>query len=415
MAAELGQTSDPKALVPGDVGAVAGTMWAMRSYGDSLHEAGTGLARIDTEQGWRGKAADQFRSHFEGEPGRWLEAGDCFHDAADALDAYASTLQWAQREAGEAIRLWNEGESATAKARADHAQAVQQAEQEAANKTAQGVPTTPTNIPFTDTGEASREAARHRLENARRQLANDGDTAERKVDAARDKAPEKPGFWSHVGDFFSDVGDGLVNMGVDVVNGLASFGNAMLHHPGDTALLVGGIALTVVSAGGEGLGVALDATGVGAVAGVPLNVVSAAGIAAGATMTAAATGDLIQHAATDDQTSPLDEVGGDEPTSTGGRTGTRTDNIKEHLTDRDLDAARRELNGEVVARKPNGTPWDHVTEVREAQRGLVNRINWLKRQLGDSRLSDADRAAAQSELSEASRLLDYSEGFVPRG
>uniref|UniRef100_UPI002455AA06 polymorphic toxin type 28 domain-containing protein n=1 Tax=Nocardia brasiliensis TaxID=37326 RepID=UPI002455AA06 len=45
---------------------------------------------------------------------------------------------------------------------------------------------------------------------------------------------------------------------------------------------------------------------------------------------------------------------------------------KEHLTERDLDAARRELNGEVVARKPDGTPWYHVREVRDAQNGLVN-------------------------------------------
>ncbi|TCO62994.1 polymorphic toxin type 28 domain-containing protein [Actinocrispum wychmicini] len=88
--------------------------------------------------------------------------------------------------------------------------------------------------------------------------------------------------------------------------------------------------------------------------------------------------------------------------------------MKEHLTERDLDAAKRELNGEVVARKPDGTPWDHVDEVRNAQRGLVNRINQLKRQLGDSRLSDADRATAQEELSEASRLLDHSEQYVPR-
>jgi hypothetical protein len=68
----------------------------------------------------------------------------------------------------------------------------------------------------------------------------------------------------------------------------------------------------------------------------------------------------------------------------------------------------------VVARKPNGEPWDHVDEVRNAQRGLVNRIEQLKRQIADSRISDAERADLQSELSEASRLLDHSEGFVPR-
>ncbi|WP_084145018.1 putative T7SS-secreted protein [Amycolatopsis jejuensis] len=94
---------------------------------------------------------------------------------------------------------------------------------------------------------------------------------------------------------------------------------------------------------------------------------------------------------------------------------TKTDRLKEHLTDKDLDGARRELNGEVVARKADGTPWDHVTEVREAQNGLVNQINRLKRQLGDSRLSPEDRPAIKAELSEASRLLDYSEQWVPRG
>ncbi|GAA3754608.1 Flp pilus assembly pilin Flp [Spinactinospora alkalitolerans] len=92
---------------------------------------------------------------------------------------------------------------------------------------------------------------------------------------------------------------------------------------------------------------------------------------------------------------------------------TKTDRIKEHLTERDLDAARRELDGEVVARKPDGTPWDHVNEVREAQQGLRNRIQQIQRRLGDSRVTDAERTELEEELSEASRLLDHSEGFVP--
>jgi uncharacterized protein YukE len=402
--ADLGQTNDPKALVPGDVGAVTSTVWSMRSYGDTLHEAGEGLAKIDTQEGWSGQAAEQFRSRFHGQPGTWLEAGDCFHNAANALDSYATTLQWAQGEAKAAIDLWNEGQTATSNAKADHDRAVTQAQQDG----------TDTNIPFNDPGEAKREAARQKLNNARTQLKSAGDTAEHTVDAGRDKAPEKPGFWSKVGDFFGDVGEGIKNVGVDTVNGLASFGNAMLHHPGDVAALVGGAALTTISAAGDGLGVALDATGVGAVAGVPLNAVSTAGVVAGAGITAAATGDLLQHAMSDDQTSPL-QKGGEQPSGTGGKSGTKTDRLKEHLTEKDLDAARRELDGEVVARKGDGTPWDHVDEVQNAQRGLVNRIGQLKRQLGDSRISDADRATLQSELSEASRLLDHSEQFVPRG
>lgn len=44
----------------------------------------------------------------------------------------------------------------------------------------------------------------------------------------------------------------------------------------------------------------------------------------------------------------------------------------------------------------------------------MNRIERLKRQLKDSRTADADKPALEAELSAASRLLDHSEGFVPR-
>ncbi|TCO60983.1 hypothetical protein [Actinocrispum wychmicini] len=54
-----------------------------------------------------------------------------------------------------------------------------------------------------------------------------------------------------------------------------------------------GVAEMVVGAGGEVGGVALDATGVGAVAGVPLNIASAAVIAQGAVSTAAGAGTLM--------------------------------------------------------------------------------------------------------------------------
>lgn len=318
-----------------------------------------------------------------------------------------------QQQAGEAIQLWNQAQAVTTQATADHARAVAQAEQDAAAKTASGVPTAPATIPFQDPGEPQRQTARQQLDRARAQLKSAGDTANRTVGQARDKAPERPGFWSQVGDFFSDVGTELEHAGIAAVNSVASLGNAAVNHPGDVLAAAGGLAVTAISGAGEGLGIALDATGIGAVAGVPLNVVSAAGVVAGAGMTVATAGDLIHHAATDDRVSPANSSS--EPSGTPGKAGTKTDRLKEHLTDKDLDAARRELNGEVVATKSTGQPWDHVDEVQNAQRGLVNRINQLKRQLGDSRITDADRSALGSELSEASRLLDYSEQFVPRG
>lgn len=411
--AELGQTDDPKALVPGDVGTVADTMWNLRTYGDALHEAGAGLSVIDTTEGWSGTAADAFHKIFHGQPGKWTTAGDCFHDAANALDQYDNTLRWAQQQASDAIALWNQGQAATAQAKAAHAQAVAHARQESAA----GGPTALIDIPFVDPGEAKRQAARELLQRARDQLDRAGDTAAAAVGQARDKAPPKPGFWSRLGSDISGMAEsafhGLEDVGATVVNGVASFGNAVINDPGDVAGAIAGVGLTAISSAGEAGGFALDATGVGAVAGVPLNVVSAAGVVAGSGMTAAAVGDLTQHALTDDQVSPMkvDSGGGggsDEPGPT------KTDRLKEHLSDRDLDAARRELDGEVVATKSDGTPWDHVDEVRNAQRGLVNRISQIKRQLGDSRIPDVDRSALNDELSQASKLLDHSEQFVPR-
>jgi hypothetical protein len=63
--------------------------------------------------------------------------------------------------------------------------------------------------------------------------------------------------------------------------------------------------LMVLGAGGEVGGVALDATGAGAVIGVPANVVSAGVIATGGAMAAAGTGDLMMHMSSDDSVSPM--------------------------------------------------------------------------------------------------------------
>lgn len=173
---------------------------------------------------------------------------------------------------------WAAGQAATEQATAQHRQAEQQAG---------------TSLPFTDPGEAGRQAARGLLDNARHQLGSAGDSAAGTVGAARDKAPKKPGFWSKVGDFFEDVGAGLANAGGQVVNGLASFGNAMIHHPGDTAAMAGGVGLMLLGAAGDVGGGALDVTLAGAVVGVPLNVVSTGAILAGGGMVAAGAGDRV--------------------------------------------------------------------------------------------------------------------------
>jgi type VII secretion system ESX-1 substrate len=307
MAKDLGETQDPRELVPGDAGSVAATAQALRTRGDALLEAGSGLRRIDTSEGWSGAAADAFRARFRGQPGSWLEAGDCLHTAAETLINYSGTLTWAQQQAAMAIAHWDAAGSATDLATTQHRRAEQQA----------GRP-----LPFDDPGAAGRLAARELLGRARQQLDAAGDDAADRVDRAADKAPAKPGFWSRAGDFFADAGAGLANAGGHVLNGLASLGNAMLHHPGDVATAAGGAALIVLGAAGDVGGGLLDLTGVGALVGVPVNIVSTAAVVTGGGLVAAAGGDLMMNAANEDGVSPArtDHTGSDaeegyEPTA----------------------------------------------------------------------------------------------------
>jgi hypothetical protein len=275
--AELGQTDNPVALLPGNPPAIVATVASMRAYGDALHLAGAGLARIDTADGWSGPAADAFRAAFTGQPARWTEAGDAFHTAADGLEDYHRVLVWAQEQAAAAIAQYSRGNAATAAAQS-------QAD---------------------DPGEADRHAAQATLADARARVASAGNEVAGPIAAARDKAPRKPGFWDKVGDFFEDVGADLENGGARVVNGLASIGNAVIHHPGDVATMAAGVGLTILAGGADAGGVALDGTGVGAIAGVPINVVATAAVIAGGGLALTAGGDLMMHAASDDSVSPL--------------------------------------------------------------------------------------------------------------
>jgi hypothetical protein len=172
--AELGQSDDPQQLVPGDAGAIATTARSLRGRGDELTLAGHGLQRIDTTDGWSGPAADAFRAKFQDQPGSWIEAGECFHQAADALDSYGRTLTWAQSEAAAAATDWHNAQMATRTAEADYTRYQQAGGTE----------------PFTDPGAPGRAAAQKRLSDARGRLATAGDTAATTVGTGRDKAPK---------------------------------------------------------------------------------------------------------------------------------------------------------------------------------------------------------------------------------
>ena len=286
--AELGDTSDPSELIPGNPAVVKATATALRSRADALEQAGVGLKKIGTVDGWAGPAGDAFRAKFHGQPGSWLQAADSFFTTADALENYSTTLTWAQDEAARAISQWNAAEAVTRQAQAEYRRYQQQGGMD----------------PFRDPGEAGRTSARNVLDTARRDLKDAGDEVARVIGAERERAPEKPSFWSKVEDVASEVGAALENAGGHVVNALASVGNAMIHHPGDVAATVGGALLAGAGLTGELGGFVLDATVVAAPAGVAVNAVSAAGVVGGGAIAYAGTRDLIMHATSDDQVSP---------------------------------------------------------------------------------------------------------------
>ncbi|GAB4095569.1 hypothetical protein GCM10028787_10440 [Brachybacterium horti] len=96
------------------------------------------------------------------------------------------------------------------------------------------------------------------------------------------------------------------HIGVPVVNGLASFGQAMIDNPAATASSLLGLGLMAVGATGEGLGIALLPTGLvsagaGTAAGGAVMIGSAELIAAGAALTAGGGAVLLSEAAENPQ------------------------------------------------------------------------------------------------------------------
>ena len=406
---ELGQTDNPLELVPGNVSVVTQTMYELQRYAADLIEAGEGLRKIAQVDGWQGASADAFRERFHGQPAQWCIAGESFSDAATATDDYAWTLNWAQTEASTAIRLWRQGEAETDAARAAYERDVQAA-RESAERAGQ-----PIDMPtFVDSGEAIRQQARETLARARSQAKQSADSAAARIRAAFEPAPPEPSIWDQIGAGLQWVGDFAQDLGIAAVNAAASVGNSIIHHPDEALALLGGLLMINAGVTGEVGGTALDVTGAGAVVGVPVNVASAGLVTGGAALTLAGGGALLSNAAGPDRVQILEARAAKPLADSPGTRGTPTDRAKEHLTQRDLDAARRELNGEVVKYRPDGKPYNHVAEVRETQTKLLHRIDVLKRMVGDTRLSDAEKAAAQSELSEASTLLDRSKHYVPK-
>ncbi|WET82612.1 hypothetical protein P3102_16105 [Amycolatopsis sp. QT-25] len=102
--AELGETSDPRTLVPGDPEAIEENARVLHGRRQATGQVGDSLRRIDTGS-WTGPAATKFHDKFSYEPPKWLAASDSFEAVAEGLSAYAQTLRWAQGQASDAVRV----------------------------------------------------------------------------------------------------------------------------------------------------------------------------------------------------------------------------------------------------------------------------------------------------------------------
>ncbi|WP_244199722.1 putative T7SS-secreted protein [Amycolatopsis thailandensis] len=232
--AELGQTTDPKALIPGDPPAVYENARVLEARASSAGAVGDALKRIDTG-GWRGPASDRFHEDHQTEVPRWMQADDSLDNAAQALTAYADTLAWAQGQAAEAIAQWQRGDTATEQAEQAYDRAVADAQTRTRANAERGDPTVVQPPAFTDPGEAHRQAARDILKRARRQLAEAGDRCTEALRVEASLAPQDSrrqadaNFYGGIRDSISGAGEALWGAISDPGGTVAAMAHNVMH------------------------------------------------------------------------------------------------------------------------------------------------------------------------------------------
>jgi len=182
---ELGQTEDPKQLVPGEPGRVRTAATAFGDEGRHMNGVHETLAGVTVPR-WEGLAADAFDATYRSSVRPWADIADDLLEVETALDDHAEVLVAAQDKASRAIAKWREGEEATQQALATHNDAV--ATYNAALN--RPVPTIggagPSPLPprpgvFIDPGGALREEAQELLAQAREDVAASAETTGQSV------------------------------------------------------------------------------------------------------------------------------------------------------------------------------------------------------------------------------------------
>ncbi|MGP2438369.1 putative T7SS-secreted protein [Streptomyces sp. JW3] len=109
MAARLGDTRDPRELIPGNPAKLSGDADRLDGHATTLDGIGDELGAVRVP-GWRGEACDAFWEDFSGQKKKWYRGSDALSAAATALRDYAGVLEWAQGQAEQAVLLYEAGD-----------------------------------------------------------------------------------------------------------------------------------------------------------------------------------------------------------------------------------------------------------------------------------------------------------------
>ncbi|MCX4638168.1 hypothetical protein OG775_24110 [Streptomyces platensis] len=185
---ELNETDDPALLLHGDASSIRKSAGNVKKLGAAFERTGSALRKMDPSD-WHGKAADRFREKVQPHPKRWLTAADSFEDAAAALDHYADTVEWAGKQAREAVERWKQAQKQTAAAVEQYKRKVDHYTQQA-NAAGHQPPQEPG--PFHDPGTEGRKSAEHLLKTARSQRDSAGTQLAAKLALGIGRAPAEP-------------------------------------------------------------------------------------------------------------------------------------------------------------------------------------------------------------------------------
>ncbi len=169
MPAELGQTSDPKALIPGEPELISNDLRDLIGNLQTMGGIRDSLGGVNPTE-WTGEASDAFRSVFGAEPPKWTDAIANVGDKATALADFGDVLTWGQSEAQRAIEAFTQAQAASRTAAAQYNQQAQQAQ--TAGQTMD---------PFQDPGQAATQEAQQILDAARGKVEQVGGMVAKKL------------------------------------------------------------------------------------------------------------------------------------------------------------------------------------------------------------------------------------------